>query len=110
MNKNKLKTNKYLFKKIWHIMVILLLTILSSQIINYTASVYNINYNNSGRTDAEFVLSKIGSRGTEVRNIQKKLKIIVLGRFVIIKLMLKKVFYNLHYFLFIKGIGWCYQV
>ena len=74
MNKNKLKINKYLFKKIWQIMVILLLTILSSQIINYTASVYNINYNNSGRTDAEFVLSKIGSRGTEVRNIQKKLK------------------------------------
>lgn len=75
MNNIKIKNNKKLFKKIWQIMVIFLLVILMSQIIEHTASVYNnIINNNSDKSAAEYVLSKIGSRGSEVRNIQKKLK------------------------------------
>lgn len=75
MNTPYLKLKKSTLKKIWQIMVIILLTILMTQIIEYTAAVYNIIDNNSSdNSSAEYVLSKVGSRGNEVRNIQRKLK------------------------------------
>lgn len=71
----KLKLSKKLLKKIWQIMVIILLSVLMTQIIEQTSNIYNVlNNNYKSSDDAEFVLSTIGSRGSEVRNIQKKLK------------------------------------
>ncbi len=75
MNKIDFRFSKSLIKKLWQIMVIILLTLLMTQIIEYTITVYNIIDNNSSdSSEAEFVLSKVGSRGDEVRKIQKKLK------------------------------------
>ncbi len=74
MNKINFKSNKSLYKKLWQIMVIILLTILMTQIIEYTAAVYNVIYNNKPHSSSEYVLSQLGSRGDEVRRIQRKLK------------------------------------
>ena len=53
-------------KKSWQIFIIILLAVTMTFIFQYAGQ---INENKS--TD---VLSQLGSRGTEVRNIQKKLK------------------------------------
>ncbi len=74
MNKINFKSNKSLYKRLWQIMVIILLTILMTQIIEYTAAVYNVIYNNKPHSSSEYVLSQLGSRGDEVRRIQRKLK------------------------------------
>ena len=74
VNKINFKSNKSLYKKLWQIMVIILLTILMTQIIEYTAAVYNVIYNNKPHSSSEYVLSQLGSRGDEVRRIQRKLK------------------------------------
>ncbi|MBQ8210043.1 MAG: spore cortex-lytic enzyme [Clostridia bacterium] len=75
MNRVNIRIKKSTLKKLWQIMVIILLTLLMTQIIEYTASVYNIiNNNNSSDYTAEYVLSQLGSRGDEVRRIQRKLK------------------------------------
>ena len=74
MNRIIFKPNKTLYKKLWQIMVIILLTVLMTQIIEYTAAIYNVIYNNKPYSSAEYVLSKLGSRGDEVRRIQRKLK------------------------------------
>lgn len=74
MNKTNLKLNRGVLKKIWQTMVIILLIILMTKMIEYTATVFNHILYNQSTYDAEFVLSKQGSRGNEVRQIQTKLK------------------------------------
>ena len=69
----KKRSVKSVFKKIWQILVIILLSVLMTQIIEYTVTVYNYSDKNTN-INAEYVLSSLGSRGDEVRRIQKKLK------------------------------------
>ncbi len=59
-------------KKAWQVLVIILLVLLMSSVIQYTADIYNVNSGNE--QEGVYVLSKYGSRGTEVRQIQTKLK------------------------------------
>ena len=59
-------------KKAWQVLVIILLVLLMSSVIKYTADIYNVNSGNE--QEGVYVLSKYGSRGTEVRQIQTKLK------------------------------------
>ena len=59
-------------KKAWQVLVIILLVLLMSSVIQYTADIYNVNSCNEH--EGVYVLSKYGSRGTEVRQIQTKLK------------------------------------
>lgn len=67
--KSKIKINKEVLKKLWQLFIIILLVLLSTKIIDYAATVYLIN-----SSDSSAVLSKVGSRGDEVRRIQTKLK------------------------------------
>lgn len=55
------------FKKAWQIFIIILLAATTTFLFQYAGEIYNSNKNVA-------VLSQMGSRGTEVRNIQKKLK------------------------------------
>lgn len=75
MNRFNFKSKKNLYKKLWQIMVIILLTILMTEMVEYMSAVYNVIYNNNNSdSTVEYVLSKLGSRGDEVRRIQRKLK------------------------------------
>lgn len=60
-------------KKAWQILIIILLVLLMSSVIQYTANIYSV-HNTGENQDGVYVLSKYGSRGTEVRQIQTKLK------------------------------------
>ena len=55
------------------LLVILILIILMTNIVNYSSLIINSRYLNNNK-NAEYVLSKQGSRGNEVRQIQTKLK------------------------------------
>lgn len=74
MNRFNFETNKETAKKIWQIVVIALLVILMTKMIDYTSTVYNYIYTNETQTESYPTLSKLGSRGNEVRQIQTKLK------------------------------------
>lgn len=74
MNRFNMKSGKDAAKKIWQVLVIALLVILMTKMVDYTSEVYN--YINTGESYSESfpTLSKLGSRGNEVRQIQTKLK------------------------------------
>ena len=74
MNKFDLKAGKETAKKIWQLVVIALLVILMTKMIDYTSEVYSYLANSDSQTEIYPVLSKLGSRGNEVRQIQTKLK------------------------------------
>lgn len=73
MDKFKFKNGKAAAKKIWQILVILLLVLLMTRMIEYTSTFFDY-YNGKNYYDAYPTLSKMGSRGNEVRQIQTKLK------------------------------------
>ena len=73
MNKYNRMINKSFIKRIISISLIIILIISITKISD--AAVIFFNYiNNTTDNTSEFVLSKYGSRGNEVRNIQTKLK------------------------------------
>ena len=72
MNKSYFKLNREVIKKVLQVTVIILLIITMTKIADYVIGVFS-----SGTdiiSDSEAVLSKVGSRGDEVRRIQTKLK------------------------------------
>lgn len=74
MNRFNFEAGKATAKKIWQIVVIALLVILMTKMVNYTSTVYNYINTDEILTESYPTLSKLGSRGNEVRQIQTKLK------------------------------------
>ena len=74
MNRFSIKMNREAAKKIWQILIIVLLVLLMTRMIEYAAGVYTSYYNENSVSDAYPALSQYGSRGNEVRQIQTKLK------------------------------------
>lgn len=74
MNLFNFKISREVVKKIWRLLTILLLVLLMTEIIEYSAAVFYSSDNNSFYRISESVLSQVGSRGNEVRQIQTKLK------------------------------------
>ena len=73
MNKSKLIENKPFIKRITNILLVIILIISIAKLSD--AALIFFNYiNNTTENTSEFVLSKYGSRGNEVRKIQSKLK------------------------------------
>ena len=73
MNKINFKSGREAAKKIWQVFVIILLILLMTKMIDYTSTVYSY-FSGDGYSDVSPALSKLGSRGNEVRQIQTKLK------------------------------------
>lgn len=67
MHKQYSESSRRVLKKTWQLIVIFLLILLMTQITDYISAVYNAS-------DLSTVLSQVGSRGNEVRQIQTKLK------------------------------------
>lgn len=74
MNRFNFQTGRETAKKIWQIIVIVLLVILMTKMLDYTSTVYNYINTDETLTESYPTLSKLGSRGNEVRQIQTKLK------------------------------------
>lgn len=74
MNIFNLKINRGVIKKVWRLLIIFLLILLMTEIIEYSKAVFYSSDNSHSDSVAEPVLSKVGSRGNEVRQIQTKLK------------------------------------
>lgn len=74
MNRNNFKIDRRVLKKLWQVFITVLLVLLMTEIISYTLLIHNYISHNNTNNSHQSVLSQYGSRGTEVRKIQTKLK------------------------------------